>query len=184
MNKNFALSAIFLFLFVFVCSIYGKNSMNNRYVPAAYVVMANQIIAEVEAKLTKRYKMKAISATSGMAGCFNVVGLGFQIKGPLTKEQLRKILIDCVEEFLTTINANERLRPFLKTYPFTEKGIIITLFISDSKGKDIYDPEIMVATSYHGHVSYATKAKDQEFGYKQEFDEDYETAFKLVKDSK
>jgi hypothetical protein len=78
MNKNFTLGAIFLFLFVFVCLIYGMNSMNNRYVPAEYVVIANQIIAEVEASLTKRYKMQAISSTSGMADCFNVVGLGFK----------------------------------------------------------------------------------------------------------
>jgi hypothetical protein len=68
------------------------NSMNDQYVPADYVIMADQIIGEMEAKLTKRYKIKSISTTSGMADCFNVVGLGFEIKGPLTREQLRKIL--------------------------------------------------------------------------------------------
>jgi hypothetical protein len=154
---------------------------NNEYIPAEYVVIAQKIRADMAKKLSKRHNMEVIGVTGGLAGRVNVLGLSFEIIGPLTKEQLREILIDCVEEFMTAINANERLRPHLKNYPFTPKEIEIELYIKGEKRRDLFDPEIRVAVATHGSLRYHTTAKDNPFGYKSEFMEDYEEALKIVK---
>lgn len=67
--------------------------------------------------LSQRHHMKVVGMGGGLVDRVNVLGLSFPVQGVLRKEQLRKILIDCVETFLAAINANEELRPSLKNYP-------------------------------------------------------------------
>lgn len=177
----------FCFVFFFAIFIlnfsfnYGAKFVNSQSVPEEYVVISQQIRSDVAAKLVKRYNMKVIGITGGLADCVNVLGLSFQIRGPLTKERLREILVDCVEELLAPINANERLRPFLKNYPFTAEGIDIEIFVVDNTGVKVYHPEIMLAAAYEGILKYRTFDKHAEFGYQSTTVEDYATALKIVK---
>lgn len=175
------LAMIFSSLFLTWSSFcYGINFQNNQYIPADYVVRADKITANVEAKLVKRYSMRVVGRTGGMIDYVNVLGLSFQIHGPLTKDKLREILVDCVEEFLSQINSDEKLRPFLKNYPFTPKEINIAIFVVDDTGRKIYDPSITVASAYHGKIWYDTVDINDNFGYKSSTEEDYKTARKIV----
>lgn len=163
--------------------MYGCNS-NSKHISPPYVEMASKIRSEIAQKLAKRYNMKIFGIGGGMADCVNFLGLDFQIRGPLTKEQLRRILIDSVQELLNAINENEQIRPYLKNYPFTEKEISITLFIKDPNGNKIYDPEIGIASAGQGTMYYYTDDKENLYVYKQEIEEDYETALKIVLEEK
>ena len=60
-------------------------------------------------------------------GVINNLGILFQVKRKLSIEQAREILVDCVQEFLTEINSNEEIRPYLENFPFTSKNIHIAL---------------------------------------------------------
>jgi hypothetical protein len=170
---------IFLPLFIIAC---GVIFIQNRNAPFDYVVRAHEIRADVAAKLTERYNMGIIGISGGMIDKVNVIGLSFQILGPLSKEKLREILVDCVEEFLTSINEDEEIRPFLKNFPFTEQEIVINIFIVDKAGRNVYDPDIMVATANKGKMTYRTKDKNVEIGYKNEMKEDFQTALKSVRE--
>ena len=158
----------------------NAEAMNNKYVPEEYVVIAQNIRADLAKKLSKKHHMTVVGITGGLARCVNVLGLRFDIQGPLTKEQIRNILIDCVEEFLTTINLNEKLRPHLKQFPFTAKEIDIGLFIVDNHKHEIFDPCIGTATAVAGKLRYYSVSKDDLFTLKQVAEEDYDTALQLV----
>jgi hypothetical protein len=132
---------------------------NNEYIPADYVVMAQKIRDDLEKKLSKRHNMEMTSFSGGLANCVNSLGLGFKIQAPLDKDEIRRILIDCVEEFLSAINSNEKLRPFLKNYPFTSNEIRISISIVDKTGKVIFDPEISIAIASQGKLRYTTSQK-------------------------
>lgn len=178
----------FIFTFISILlvhsPIFGITFVNNEYVPADYVVRADKITAEVKDKLRKRYNMSVVGITGGMIDCVNVLGLSFQIRGPLVKDVLRRMLIDCVEEFLTPINADEKLRPFLKNYPFTAKEIVISIFVDDKNGLELYDPEISVASAINGKLIFRTVDIDNPWGYKQCMEESYENARKKVQEEK
>ena len=169
---------MFLSLLIFNC-IYGGD-LSSQHVSPPYVEMAGKIRSEIAQMLAKRYNMKIFGISGGMADCVNMLGLDFQIQGPLPKEQLRRILIESVHELLEAVNSNQQIRPFLKNYPFTEKEIITTLFVIDKNRENVFDPEILVASSYHGRLIFNTKDKAVKYGYKQEIKEDYETALKIV----
>lgn len=181
MKKQTGIYILSLLFITFAC---GAYFMRNRHPPSNYVILTHQIRSDVAEKLSKRYNMKVRGVTGGMAGSVNVIGLSFQILGPLSKEKLREILVDCVEEFLAPINTSEKIRPYLKNYPFTEKEIEITIFVVDASGRNLYDPEIVVATAFNGKIWYYTEDKDNEFGYKQKIQENYQTALKIVREAK
>ncbi|HEV8052732.1 MAG TPA: hypothetical protein VGP47_09565 [Parachlamydiaceae bacterium] len=157
--------------------------MNNQYIPAYYVIMAKEISAKVQKTLSDRYKMKILGVKSGLADCVNVLGLSFQIQGPLSKEELRVVLVGSVEEFLTQINSNLELRPFLKNYPFTTNEITITIFIKDKNGQSLYHPDISLAYSSTGEISFNTVDKNNIYGYESRERETYSTALVIVKDT-
>ena len=179
--KYSIIALITVFLMISILYVYGTRLMTNQYVRPKYILMANEIISDVASILKERHKMNVVAVTEGMADCVNVVGLSFQILGPLSKERLREIIVDCVEEFLVLINANEPLRPFLKNYPFTSKEIRIAIFVVDSTGIKVYEPEIMLVAQSCGEIGYRMADKEAKFGYKSSEFEDYETALEIVR---
>jgi len=183
MKKHFLLCLFCLYLMCQQVS-YGADSMNNQYIPADYVVISQQIRTDVATRLTKRYNMKLVGVTGGLVDYVNVLGLEFQIQGPLTRDELRKILVDCVEEFLVSINTNKQLRPFLKNYPFTANEIILKLYVINENGTDVYDPYVSVASEHDGKIVYKTEEKGNPCVYKSKCEETYEVARNIVRETK
>ncbi len=162
------------------CVLNSSTIMKYGYQREEYVVVSEGILKEMAKTLSERYKMRTIGTTAGLADCVNVLGLSFQINGPLNQEELRKILVDCVEEFLVTINTNERLQTHLKTVPFTDKGIEITIFIKDSKGDKVYDPEIAIAKAGDGYLQFLTDERGNRGPFTLLHKETYQEAKALV----
>src|SRR5436190_1489273 len=126
----------FVYFFVLLCSFElfcFSGEQNNKYVPARYVVLSQQIRNEVAERCAEKYHMAIISDRAGLMKKVNLLGNDFRIKGPLSQEKLREILVDCVEGLLEALNGNEEIRPSLKTYPFNAEGVDIGIFISDLK---------------------------------------------------
>ena len=66
--------------------------------------IVNKLIGQVSKTLEKKYHMLPIGVNVGMpGGVVKLLGVHFQIVGPLPKEKLRKILLDASEEFLNNL---------------------------------------------------------------------------------
>ena len=103
----------------------------------------NRLLGKIASYLQKKYNMCPIATNVAMPrGVVKLLGLDFQIKGPLSKEELRKILINSVQDFLLFVNNNEDIQPYLENIPFEIKNINIIIFIVDSKGYGIENPHI------------------------------------------
>jgi hypothetical protein len=177
----------FLYLLLFCINFLYPNLnamvMKNNNESPDYAVLSNEIQGNVAKKLAKKYNMHIFGLGSGLADRVNLLGLSFNLLGPLPKDQLREILVDCVEEYLTSINSNEAIRLFLKNYPFTPNEIEIELFLKDKKGYTILYPNISVATSKGGYLRY--HMSDDSIGpYKSSEKETYEEALKIVRNNK
>jgi hypothetical protein len=146
--------------------------------------LANQILAKLAKQLTSKYHLRVVGDSAAMpGGVINELGLIFDIYRALTKEEIREILVGCVEAFLQEINSNEEIRPHLKVFPFTAKNVSISLGIYQADRKEIYDPGISSAWASNGKIRYNTKNKHQKYGYKNEYRESFEEAEQLVKEA-
>ncbi len=172
----------FAFILIsFFCSC--NNSANNQHVSPKYVILADEIRNEVAKKLSKEFQMTPIGEGGSFYDCVREMFLAFDIQGPLTKDQLRSILVSCVEEFLSVVNSNEELRPYLKVYPFTSQEIGIRLFVRNKWGMDVYDPNIGVASARKGKLIYKTTDQNDTFKYKSTITESYDDALKIVNET-
>ncbi len=146
-----------------------------------HVTLALKIRNELEHTLPKKYKIKVISESAGLADSVNILGLGFQIKSPQDKDTLRSILINCVESFKKKVNENEEIRPYLQNYPFSENNIYVDLFVVDNEGNEAFDPEISSANARKGMVLFFYTDRMNKFSYSRTEKESYEEAYQIVK---
>lgn len=146
--------------------------------------LAFQIRSKIAHKFIKKYDMQMVGFSAAMpGGVINNLGLLFQVFRVLTREEAREILVDAVQEFLSEVNSNEEIRPYLKVYPFAAKNITVSIYIRGPKNESLFDPDISVATAYGGKIWYKTNDKKHKNDYKSEYEESFEEAVKLVNET-
>jgi hypothetical protein len=149
--------------------------------PRDYEDMANEISAKVAKKLAKKHQMDLIGEGGGMMGSVYMIGLSFRIHHPLERNEARARIIDCVEELLAAINANEEIRPFLKNYPFTPKNVQVAIFSIPLDGKGVFDPYIkVVSVDQNDYVTFRTEEPNS-MSYKNKYREPYAEALTMLK---
>ena len=117
----------------------------------------NKAMGRNSRMLAKKYCMRPLSVTVAMpGGDIRYLELEFQIQGPFSKMDVRKVLLDIVHDFLADLNADTDLCSYLKNHSFTIKDIGITLFIINEKGYRFIDPNIGVASISKGNLEYET----------------------------
>jgi hypothetical protein len=172
------------FLYLFFVSFFCLNS----YLPV-YSIGDEQVVGRILQKLgkqiNKNYNLRVIGTNVGMpGGVVELLGLEFESERILTKKEMRKILIDCTEMFLTVINSDERIRSLLKNYPFTAENIEITIYNLPVDGSDVYHPKICTSTMNKGRLGYRTVDSQNTYTYKTSTTETYSEALKIIQNSK
>lgn len=123
-------------------------------------------------------------------GCMhqvNDLSLEFQIYRPLDQATARKLLVECVDEFLAVTNTDRDIRPYLKKCPFTTAEARIVMFSVSKEAGHYWDPYISVVSNFT-HLNpdctvalYRTESPDKAYGYQAEYEEDYAEAVKIVR---
>ncbi|WP_316355689.1 hypothetical protein [Candidatus Neptunichlamydia sp. REUL1] len=71
-------------------------------------------------------------------------------------ERARSLFVKSLEDYLSRINDDEKLRPYLSDYPFTQSGVNFRISFQATKKDEIY----LVFLS-HGKIIYMTKDENQ-----------------------
>jgi hypothetical protein len=144
-----------------------------------------KLLHKLSKKMERQFNMSVIGSNVGMpGGVIQLLGLEFQIYKKLTKDEARKILIECSREFLIEINRDENIRNNLKNYPFTDKNIEITLYIYEPSRESIYYPDIDTAAMNQGRLKFTTTDKENIHVYKTREYELFDEALKIIENSK
>lgn len=143
--KNFYLILVLLFLFVNVgCDQIPQDEK-----------AVNNVISRNSKMLAEKYHMKPVGVGIAMpGGDIKYLNLEFQIYGPLSKDDIRKLLIHAAHDFLADINSDSELCSYLKNHSLTIQDIGIVLFLIDSSGRGLRDPYIGIAEISHGKLRY------------------------------
>lgn len=130
-------------------------------------------------------KYDLIPSGSGVAmpgGPIKELFLAFDTHYILTKHEIRRLLIEINNEVMKEVNNNHQIQAYLLKRLFTIKDIHIVIYNHDQNGKRVYDPEISVGQILQGNISYKTVSKENKLKYKNEYEETYEEAMKLMND--
>lgn len=139
-------------LCIFIAAIMGCDKTAN--IPDDEIVV-NQLLSKISSSLEMKYDLKTIGTIVSMpGGNVKELGLDFQIRGPLSQNEIRKILIRISQDFIAFVNADINIRKYLAYHPFDIKNINITLFVTDSNGKRVDAPYIGIAGISTGILDY------------------------------
>ncbi|WP_044882471.1 hypothetical protein [Neochlamydia sp. EPS4] len=156
-------------------------SLLDSYEEPEQAEFVGEILDKASKKLQKKYSMRTIGTGIGMPdGVVTMLALSFEKTGPLTKEEGRRIIVDCVQEILQIINTHEKIRPYLKNYPFSARDIEVRVFLADKFRNDIFDPNYGVISSISASIDYKYTSAENPNKYMKIEEENFEEALKMV----
>ena len=127
MRFFFVLKSIFIFLI-------GCSTLIDP-IPE-YEKLADQITDNVAKRLEAQKEHLLLIGTGGwMMDKIRMMAIGFQYFQEVDLKQARELLLYVINEYLSSINSNERIRPFLQKYPFTATHVEIRIWIYQSDGQ-------------------------------------------------
>ncbi len=89
------------------------------------------------------------------------VHIDFQIFRPLTKNEARALILDCIQTAHQEINHNEKFKPYIIDGRYLLKEFTIRIFINPDK-KITYYPNLGNVVFTSGKISYETNDPDRD----------------------
>jgi hypothetical protein len=148
--KYFSLKIFLIFASFISCSYIHPNISEAEKT-------VDLLIEELEQRLTQKYHLEAIGVSVSMPrGIVKKLGIDFQIQGPISKENLRSIIFNSTRDFVSYVNLNKKITPFLEESPFAIKNVEIHFFVMRSDGYEVEHPHIGTAGIRNGKIEYLT----------------------------
>ncbi len=152
-----------------------------------YIRMSDRIVNQYLKDMKDLYGLNCFGCGGGFLNKVNEIIISFKIQGPKNREELRELVIKITEDLLRRYNDNEKIRPYLKNYPFTDRNVRIGILLTDEKGISFHnkgaDKERLCAVyQFWGSICY--QILNEEKPYLQDvFEETYEEALSIVKNN-
>jgi hypothetical protein len=107
------------------------------------------------------------------------VSLNIYKKGVI--EEARELIVKLTERFTEIINQNEKLRPYLREYPFAHLRAQVSLSFCDNTGMTYQDGSIAHVTNSSNDKIFYLINEPNSYRYKDAYDEPYAKALEIVR---
>ena len=114
----------------------------------------NELVKSFAAEMEKELNLECIGNGGRMPHDVEQVKVIFQANRRATLEEARKIEIFAAERLLQRINAHEKLKPFLREYPFTAARINVNVSFGNELHQQYGDGTITLMFLVKGNIYY------------------------------
>ncbi|MEI6241847.1 MAG: hypothetical protein WCP39_00385 [Chlamydiota bacterium] len=168
-------------LYVFFLMLFVSGQMSAKE-PPIYLQYANEIIRSFSNEIEKEYGFTCIGSGGGMSHDVEEISVQFIAYRRASIEKARELEVKATEKLLRMINDHEKIRPFLREYPFKTYRVEVSIAFNKVDNSAFTD----------GSVAYVSKIRDKIFYYKATlvkedlvklYEEPYEEAVKIVKEN-
>jgi hypothetical protein len=141
----------------------------------------HKIAPAIGKKIASKYGLRyAGISEKGTKEKYEIIGLEFYCKRILSKDEGRRILLQCAEEFLEGLNSSSEFQQYMVNYPFNGENIIINIYIYSPITWDVYHPDISVFSFYDDVLHYMTNSPQNQYVYFSKEKETLEEAKRIV----
>lgn len=173
-----------VFLFVVMCVfLSGCRQNNNTYILSEKEMLSDEIIRKVAIKIKKEKNLHPCGTGGQMMDQIKMLYLGFNYYYDITIDEGRELLVYAVNEFVSEVNADERIRPYLNNYPFEPKNVQIGIFLFTQDGSLPALGKLIVITAQEGKLQYEIDDPETKL-FKTVHSETFEEAVLKIKQSK
>ena len=146
---------LIIFLMLFSGSNMYSNEKNKKEEEKAYLKYAREIVQTFTNEIRRDFGLCACEDGGRMRNDVEMISVDFIAYQQATIDQARELLIKVHERFLKIINSHEKIRPFLREYPFTQDRARVAIAFYNKKN-NYYYRDGSVAFVYHirGNIFY------------------------------
>lgn len=165
-------------LILIVCFIYcsGCTQSTDR---APYALYADKIIDAFIIAMRKEYNLICTGRGGSMPYDVESFNFIFTAYKNASIEEARALEIHAVEKLIAMVNANEKIRPFLREYPFPPERAYISISFEDKENKYYSNGAVAYISQAHGKILFSSYDFETE-QYKKFLEEPYEEAKRKV----
>lgn len=146
--------------------------------PVDYEKIANSITIQTAKKLETEKKLYLVGTGGGMMNDIKMMAMSFNYYQEIDDiKEARKLAIDAANQYLSAINNNKDVRPFLHEYPFLPKNIQIRILVYKPDRSHPAQDKIQCITVINGFVTYSLN--DRMGSFEQVGKESFEEALRL-----
>jgi len=131
---------------------FGCNSITYKLSDDEKIV--NQITQETAKKLKEKKNLVLIGTGGQMMHEIEMLAMSFNYYHEVNLETARELLVESVEEYLSDINSNQKIKPYLHEHPFTAKNVEIAIFFRNQDASNVSAEKINIAAANQGKVVY------------------------------
>ncbi len=147
-----------------------------------YIQHADEIIHSFEKECVKEFKgfkLRSIGSGGGFAHDVEEIDVKFFAYEPATIEEARALEVTLTEKLLKKINEHEKIRPYLREYPFPSNRAEVSVSFHKRNGDYYTDGSVAYVSQIRNKIGYcAADPKTEKFI--DLLEEPYEDALKLV----
>ena len=157
---------------LFSCSCFGHQSPR-------YVKLAAQITEKTAVKIEKEKNLRLVGRGGQMMHDIQMMAMSFDLYHEVDLKEARELLVYIINEYLSEINSNVEIRPFLHEYPFTAKNVEIHIWVYKPNGSDPDLDKLYYISAINGVLTYYLDLP-KTYSRKAICEETYAEASKLV----
>jgi hypothetical protein len=141
-----------LFIFIFIL-ITGSKLMSKETKSPEYLKYVDEIVSDFVKEMEKKHHLECYGSGGSMPNDVEKIEVLFNACRKATVDDARKIEVDAIQELLKRINTHEKIRPYLREYPFDSNRVGISITFLTKKGDRPLD----------GSVAFVFLAKNKIF---------------------
>ncbi len=148
--KYCILAMLSLFVVCISCGMFSATIEDENYER-----IADRITARTAKKLQKELGLLCIGTGGGMMGDIYHMSMSFQYFEEVDEGKARDLLVSATQEYLSAINNDKKVRPYLHNYPFTVEGVDISIWSKEPDGHSVPFDKIACFGVTKGVVDYS-----------------------------
>ncbi len=125
-----------------------------QLVAAEHVKYADEVSGSFARQVEKEYGFFHMGGGGSMPHDVQTIDVAFSTSRKMTIEEARQIQVCLTKQLHQMINAYEKLRPFLREYPFPYERICVSISSLDSFGNYFSDGSVSLAFTAKGNICY------------------------------
>lgn len=142
-----------VFIFAGIIGCFLIFLLKNHHVD--YEKIANSITIQTAKKLETEKKLHLVGTGGGMMDDIKMMAMSFNYYQEIDVKEARKLAIHAVNQYLSAINNNKDIRPFLHEYPFTPKNIQIRILVYKPDRSLPPQDKIQFISVINGYITYS-----------------------------
>ena len=167
------------FYIIILFTLLSGFKVEATYKQPDHVKAAKELTYVFARQVEKEFNVSCIGTGGGMPHDVEVIAVDFMSYEVGTVEKAREFIVKTTEKFLTMINENEKIRPFLREYPFKANRAEVSIAYrrrSDNGGRK--DGSVIHAFQGRNRIFYYIEKED---GQREKVNEEsYDDALKIV----